>query len=213
MSWTTGEVSKKMGISVRTLRYYDGIDLVKPSKKELSGRRLYSKQDLMKLEKVQILKSLSLSLDDIKLLVEEISTISILKAQRKQLMEQVEQLSNSIDRINTLLNMNDFEGNLDWETLLPLIHSSKERMDSWENYFDEGELELLRLNMPRMEDDSIITKQWISILNRIQYCLRKKILPESEEGVILAKDIILLNEQTFNGNQVLMDKFWDLRKS
>ncbi|MBM7587033.1 hypothetical protein JOC86_003585 [Bacillus pakistanensis] len=66
-----------IGISVRTLRYDDEIDLVKSSKKELNGRRLYSNQDLVKLEKVQILKSLSLSLDDIKHLVEEISTINV----------------------------------------------------------------------------------------------------------------------------------------
>ncbi|MBM7587034.1 regulator of RNase E activity RraB [Bacillus pakistanensis] len=124
-----------------------------------------------------------------------------LKAQRKQLIEQVEELTNSIDRINTFLNRNDIESNFDWEKLLPLIQSLKNRKDSWENYFEEEEIRILKSNIPKMEDDSMVTKQWLAIVNRIQYCLRKKILPESEEGAILAKDIILLSEQTFNGDQ------------
>lgn len=49
---TTGRVAKMMGISVRTLRYYDQIGLLKPGSTLPNGRRQYSKEDLLELEKL-----------------------------------------------------------------------------------------------------------------------------------------------------------------
>lgn len=48
---TTGRVAKMMGLSVRTLRYYDQIGLLKPGSTLPNGRRQYSKEDLLELEK------------------------------------------------------------------------------------------------------------------------------------------------------------------
>lgn len=62
--FSTGEVSKKLNISLRTLRYYDEIDLVKPTLKENNGKRYYSTDDLLLLEKILLLKSASISLED-----------------------------------------------------------------------------------------------------------------------------------------------------
>ena len=59
---TTGRVAKMMGISVRTLRYYDQIGLLKPGSTLPNGRRQYSKEDLLELEKIMILKSAQFSL-------------------------------------------------------------------------------------------------------------------------------------------------------
>jgi len=64
--WTTGEVSKQRNISIRTLRYSDQINLLTPSFKEDNGRRYYSEKDLFKLEKIIVLKSLSLPLENIR---------------------------------------------------------------------------------------------------------------------------------------------------
>lgn len=68
--WTTGEVSKQRNISVRTLRYYDQIDLLTPSFKDDYGKRYYSEDDLFRLQKIMILKSLSLSLEEIRKVLE-----------------------------------------------------------------------------------------------------------------------------------------------
>lgn len=57
--WTTGEVAKQRGISVRTLRYYDQIKLLKPSFRDENGKRFYSEENLIKLEKIIILKKMN----------------------------------------------------------------------------------------------------------------------------------------------------------
>ncbi|KAA9220430.1 MULTISPECIES: MerR family transcriptional regulator [Aerococcus] len=63
---TVKEVSELAGISIRTLHYYDKINLLKPSKRTASGYRLYSHQDLKKLQYILLFKELEFSLKEIK---------------------------------------------------------------------------------------------------------------------------------------------------
>ena len=63
---TVGEVAKKMGVTVRTLQYYDKEGLLSPSAESEGGRRLYTDKDLVTLHQIMSLKSLGFSLDDIK---------------------------------------------------------------------------------------------------------------------------------------------------
>ena len=63
---TVGEVAEKMGISVRTLQYYDKVGLLTPSAVSGGGRRLYTDKDVVKLHQILSLKHLGFSLDDIK---------------------------------------------------------------------------------------------------------------------------------------------------
>lgn len=65
-TYTTGELAKLCGVTVRTVQFYDGKDLLKPSGLSEGGRRLYSEQDLKKLRLICLLKALGLSLDSIK---------------------------------------------------------------------------------------------------------------------------------------------------
>ena len=64
--YTTGEMAKLCGVSVRTVQFYDNKDLLKPTALTEGGRRLYSEADLQKLQLICLLKSLGLSLDAIK---------------------------------------------------------------------------------------------------------------------------------------------------
>lgn len=63
---TVGEAANKMGVTVRTLQYYDREGLLAPSAQSEGGRRLYTDKDLIKLHQILSLKSLGFSLRDIK---------------------------------------------------------------------------------------------------------------------------------------------------
>ena len=63
---TVGEVAKKIGVTVRTLQYYDKEGLLSPSAESEGGRRLYTDKDLVILHQIISLKSLGFSLNDIK---------------------------------------------------------------------------------------------------------------------------------------------------
>ncbi|MDP7981485.1 MerR family transcriptional regulator [Bacillus sp. WLY-B-L8] len=65
MSWTISEFAGIGDVTVRTLRYYDKINLLKPSDYTEGGHRLYTKDDLYILQQIQALKHLGFSLGEV----------------------------------------------------------------------------------------------------------------------------------------------------
>ncbi|WP_096087852.1 MerR family transcriptional regulator [Agaribacterium haliotis] len=60
------EVSKQSGLSIHTLRYYEKEGLLTEVSRDVSGRRVYSNNDLIWLSWIQRLKTTGMKLDDIK---------------------------------------------------------------------------------------------------------------------------------------------------
>jgi DNA-binding transcriptional MerR regulator len=61
-----GEVARRTGLSVRTLRHYDEFGLLVPSERTYGEHRLYSSEDFRRLLALQHLKELGLSLTEVK---------------------------------------------------------------------------------------------------------------------------------------------------
>ncbi len=67
MRLSIGEMSKLHGITIQTLRYYDKIDLLKPSEVDpRTNYRYYYLEACDRLARINIFKSLGLPLEDIK---------------------------------------------------------------------------------------------------------------------------------------------------
>jgi DNA-binding transcriptional MerR regulator len=60
-----GELSKRTGVSVRTLHHYDSIGILSPSGRSRSGHRLYRREDVLRLQQIVSLRQIGLSLDEI----------------------------------------------------------------------------------------------------------------------------------------------------
>ena len=67
---TIKEMSEISGVSVRTLRYYDEIGLLKPTRLTDAGYRLYDNKALERLQEIMFFKELEFSLADIKQIME-----------------------------------------------------------------------------------------------------------------------------------------------
>lgn len=67
MMYRIGEFSKITGLSIRTLRYYDDIDLFKPSEVDLfTNYRYYNEEQIKDLKLINILKDVGFTLEEIK---------------------------------------------------------------------------------------------------------------------------------------------------
>ena len=66
MPWTISEVSEQTGLSPRTVRYYEEMGLLPDVRRRASGRRVYGADDLERLGFISRLKSLGLSLSEIR---------------------------------------------------------------------------------------------------------------------------------------------------
>ena len=88
--YTTGEMAKLCGVTVRTVQYYDTRGILVPSELSEGGRRLYTEDDLRMMTMICFLREVGLSIDSIsKLLTEEDpgSVISILLDQQEQVLK------------------------------------------------------------------------------------------------------------------------------
>ena len=64
--YTTGELAKLCGVTVRTVQFYDTKGILCPSALTEGGRRIYSDQDLKQLRLICLLKTMGLTLESIK---------------------------------------------------------------------------------------------------------------------------------------------------
>ena len=104
--YTTGEIAERCEVSVRTVQYYDQKDILKPSQMSETNRRMYSEDDVKRLELIILLKHLGCSLNDIKKLLKEDSTMNtlnyILSMKEESLLREVNDKQNIIKTIKTM---------------------------------------------------------------------------------------------------------------
>ena len=64
--YSSGDFARMANVSVRTIRFYDKQNILKPSYVNPSGARFYTDSDLARLQQILLLKYLGFPLDDIK---------------------------------------------------------------------------------------------------------------------------------------------------
>ena len=104
--YTTGEIAKLCGVSVRTVQYYDFRNILVPSELSEGGRRLYSEDDLKRMRIICFLREAGLPINSIsELFAEEHpeKVISILLDQQEQtLREELEEQQKKLSIVETI---------------------------------------------------------------------------------------------------------------
>ena len=113
---TVAQVSKRTGVSVRTLHHYDQIGLLKPTEVTDAGYRLYNDGALDKLYVILVYRELGLSLNEIGSILDapDYDRNRVLEHQIQLMQERVEKLQNRISFARGMLMLGgkymDFEG-------------------------------------------------------------------------------------------------------
>ncbi|MEU4395642.1 MerR family transcriptional regulator [Kribbella sp. NPDC023855] len=101
---TVGQVSTRVGVTVRALHHWDEIGLARPSLRTPAGYRLYTAADLERLHRIVVYRELGLGLDRIRAVLDDSAedVPAALRAQRSQIAERIDrlqQLSAGLDRM------------------------------------------------------------------------------------------------------------------
>ena len=91
-----GEVAEATGLSLRTIRHYEEVDLVPPSGRTSGGFRLYTEDDIERLQLIKHMKPLEFSLDELRQLLsarDRLAAEPENEADRAQLLEQLRMFS------------------------------------------------------------------------------------------------------------------------
>jgi effector-binding domain-containing protein len=124
-----GDFSKFSRVSIKTLRYYDEIGLLKPViVDQLTGYRYYSADQLTRLNRIIGLKDLGLSLDEIGLLLAENpgaeKIIAILRLKQKESQERLREEEARLKRVEEWLRRVEKEGNMpSYDVMIKRIES------------------------------------------------------------------------------------------
>ena len=108
---TIKDMSKISGASIRTLRYYDEIGLLKPTKLTQAGYRLYDDKALEKLQEIMFFRELEIPLMDIKVIIDNpncdkeqalFTQKSLLEQKRNRLNGIIELITDVMKGVNTM---------------------------------------------------------------------------------------------------------------
>ena len=104
--YTTGELAKLCGVTVRTVQFYDAKDLLKPSELTEGGRRLYTEDDAGRLRMICMLKALGLTLGSIQGILGSDSPgkvlVLLLEEQTKQLGSEIKDRQKQLETIRAI---------------------------------------------------------------------------------------------------------------
>lgn len=108
---TVKEVSDITGVSIRTLRYYDEIGLLKPTRLTEAGYRLYDNQALEKLQQIMFFREIEVSLSEIKEIMDSpgydkeqvlLTQKALLEKKRNSLNGLIELITDVMKGVNTM---------------------------------------------------------------------------------------------------------------
>ncbi len=112
MEYTVNKLAEISGITKRTLRYYDEIDLLKPGRISSSGYRIYGREEVIQLQQILFYRALDVGLDEIKELMtsKTFDARKALNAHHEKLLEKRAKLDQLISNVEKTIQ--ESEGRL-----------------------------------------------------------------------------------------------------
>lgn len=209
------EVVKLTSVSVRTLHYYDEINLLNPSHRTASGHRRYSKDDLLKLQQITTFKFMSFSLTNIQGLLQNpnFNLHESLKIQAEVLTEEAAKISKISKLLCYLMDQIKVRETIDWEIVIKIIEAlqltESERQKWYEKYLSTDELYEFEKFCGHRTDEywNDYHKRWKLMFDEVKENLQTD--PEGDIGIYLAKKWLSLVDEVHSDKVHLRSKLWE----
>ena len=212
---TVGEVAKKMGVTVRTLQYYDKEGLLSPSAESEGGRRLYTDKDLVTLHQIISLKSLGFSLDDIKGRLISLETpadiANALTEQADDIRQKIEQLKVSLSAIEQLKAEVLQMQTVNFKKYADIIVNLQMENDSYYliKRFDDDTLDHIRSQFDK-ESGLDFMDRFNRLSDEIIQLQKENVPPESEKCQQVVKEYWGLIMEFTNGDMSMLPKLMEV---
>ncbi|MRW92164.1 MerR family transcriptional regulator [Duganella sp. FT80W] len=189
-----GELAARSGLTVRALHHYDDIGLLKPSARAESGYRLYNRDDVARLHKIQALRKFGMSLADIAtfLASSDAPFADVVSQQIAALDKQIEQASTLRGQLSRLQQQMEGDSAPELEDWLGAL----EHMKLYEEYFTPEELRRL----PFWQQDARRNARWRAMTAELQALMARGVSTDSVEATTLAQRWMEALEQDTGAN-------------
>lgn len=198
--YTVKAFASLTGVTERTLHYYDRKGLLTPSSYTSNGHRLYSKDDIFKMQKILTLKYLGFTLKDIMDYLAKNSatdlhnTLSKQKQLLKKKRHEIDHIIQTISRVEQIIQEEEVNSDL----LLTIIHSiqNEKIQEQWlTNQLSEPVAEQVMMRHLSTEEKNQIEFDLLHIVNSLQKHFDNNIAPHHLEVQQLIAQLNLVLEK------------------
>ena len=189
--YAIGVFAKKTGVTIRTLRYYDEKNLLRPSYVSESGRRYYKDEDIPTLQKILTLKFLGLSLEEIERFIRENdwNLHDSLLYQKQQLEQKWAQIDGSIETLEHAILLAEKNETVDAHIFVTLIQNMRmesNQKDWLKNVYPEEIVEDLYNFSP--EETSAYNAKYMDITKQLKQAYARD--AADEEVIAIFKELL-----------------------
>ena len=151
--YSSGEFAHMAHVTLRTIRYYDKQEILKPSFVSEAGARFYTDEDFARLQQILLLKYLGFSLDDIREMTIDDTDyhfmLNSLNIQLKLVQDRIEQMQLVEKAIRDTTELIEHKHSVDWSQMLNLIHLTGMEKSMKNQYQDASNISA-RINLHRL---------------------------------------------------------------
>jgi DNA-binding transcriptional MerR regulator len=186
------EFAKLSGVTVRALHHYDRLGLLKPCRHTRAGYRLYSVNDLARLEQIVALKFIGLSLKQIKEVLsrKSVDLASTLRQQRQAIEEKRDRLEMAINAIRRAEYVAAANNQPDWGTFVKIIEviNMQSDMDWSKKYYSEAAQQEIAKRAAIIPSEVIEQAQrdWATLIKEVETAVAASEDPASDHAQALA---------------------------
>ncbi len=211
-TWKVGELADQTGLTVRTLHYYEELGLLSPSHRTASEHRLYTEQDLARLQQIVSLKSLGMSLGQIKQTLDQptFSPAMVIDLQTRKAEEQLREQQELVEKLKGLKRLLDYRKPVSAQDFLQIIAMTS-KMDT---YFTPEQQEEIKQRGKELGEEKIIEaeRDWQSLIQAVQKEMDAGAGPADPRALALAKKWKGLIEAFTGGNPAIANNLQRMYK-
>jgi DNA-binding transcriptional MerR regulator len=179
----TAEFAKYTDVSIRTLRHYEEIGILKPSHRTEAGHRLYNFDDYIRMQNIIMLKFIGLSLYDINKIMNENNKLKdCLKIQHKMVEEKIKHFKYVLKTIKEAETIVENGLELNWRSLNHVIKAV-----NMEKYYSDRAMEYEKIYN---RNDSVRQEEQEEIKEKIREVFINKSVLEVASGTGYWTEII-----------------------
>jgi len=110
-TYKVGEVARVAKVTIRTLHHYDEVGLLAPSGRSAAGYRLYTEDDIARLQHIRFYRDLGLALEEIRAILEapDFDSRAALREHKDRLIQRLRETEALVETIDRTLNTLDGE--------------------------------------------------------------------------------------------------------
>lgn len=190
--FSVGDLAKSAGVTVRTLQYYDRNGLLKSTISE-SGRRVYTRDDILKLQQILFLKSFGFSLEEISSRI--LSTKSpadlekVFTQQREIMVEQIKHFNKVVEMLDKIIPETKTDKEISLDKLMTIMNLMKQGnpYSFVIRYFGDRQLKSLADRFSSPDSSKSILSNAEKVFARLDELCKKGADPAGSEGQELAE--------------------------